>query len=359
MRQFFLIATFIGLSFNAFADSELKQAFNQAYRNYQASEKDGDQDKVYQYAQESYQLGSKLFGEGHLNTANLGINWAIALTKAKETSQAITVMHEAISVLEDKLEDSSMELVVAYETLGDAIPRMDRKKKIKTYNKALKVARDIDNLDPLILADTQTDLGKKLLSLGAKESRIIVDANEVFAEHLKPSAKRLVYSNFYVGKYYLARGRNSKAIEYLSKNLPVFEALDGPTHHLELVSRAYLVQAHEKRGNSDEATEHCIAIGSMKPWDKDQEQTPLYRVNPMYPSSAARFGQEGWVQIAFNVTPTGFVNDLEILDSYGGVDFHKQALKALEQWRYAPKFEDGKAVTSRSRVQLDFKLGKK
>ena len=46
-----------------------------------------------------------------------------------------------------------------------------------------------------------------------------------------------------------------------------------------------------------------------------------------------------------------------IIESSGGKDFHKSALAALKKWRYAPKFEEGKAVNSDASVQLDFKMG--
>ena len=36
--------------------------------------------------------------------------------------------------------------------------------------------------------------------------------------------------------------------------------------------------------------------------------------------------------------------------------FEKEALKAIEKWRYAPKFEDGRAVLAKTKVQLDFKI---
>jgi len=38
--------------------------------------------------------------------------------------------------------------------------------------------------------------------------------------------------------------------------------------------------------------------------------------------------------------------------------FEKEALKALEMWRYAPKFVEGKAVTAKDlKVRLNFTLG--
>jgi len=41
-----------------------------------------------------------------------------------------------------------------------------------------------------------------------------------------------------------------------------------------------------------------------------------------------------------------------------GIRFEKSAVEALAQWRYAPKFEHGKAVAATSKVQLDFKVNR-
>lgn len=58
----------------------------------------------------------------------------------------------------------------------------------------------------------------------------------------------------------------------------------------------------------------------------------------------------------FEVTPTGFVDNVAVLESKGGKAFEVEAIKAMKKWRYAPKFEDGHAVASTTQVQLDFKI---
>lgn len=40
----------------------------------------------------------------------------------------------------------------------------------------------------------------------------------------------------------------------------------------------------------------------------------------------------------------------------GGALFEKESIEALNKWRYAPKFENGKAVEAQSSVQLDYTI---
>ena len=114
----------------------------------------------------------------------------------------------------------------------------------------------------------------------------------------------------------------------------------------------------ETKGKSEEATEHCLAIGRMKPWRDDIEPAPLYRVNPKYPVNYARKSKEGSAIVAFDISPFGFVENARILESDGEL-FEKESLAAIKQWRYAPKFVEGEAVVAKGqKVRLDFRLGR-
>ncbi len=76
----------------------------------------------------------------------------------------------------------------------------------------------------------------------------------------------------------------------------------------------------------------------------------------IYPFSSARRDKSGMVILGFTISKSGTVMDPNIIESRGGSAFEKSSLAVLKQWRYAPKFEDGKAVEAYSTVQLDFKM---
>lgn len=89
----------------------------------------------------------------------------------------------------------------------------------------------------------------------------------------------------------------------------------------------------------------------------DSSEMPLVRIEPQYPRKAAMAGKEGWVQLKFDVTETGSVDNVAILKSKPRRLFDQAAKRALLKWKYKPKVVDGKPQRrSGLVVQLDFKL---
>ena len=64
--------------------------------------------------------------------------------------------------------------------------------------------------------------------------------------------------------------------------------------------------------------------------------TPIKQPPVVYPGSAVRTRQEGWVRVSFVIAPDGSVNDPIVIDSMGGVDFEQSAREAIAGWRFEP-----------------------
>lgn len=91
---------------------------------------------------------------------------------------------------------------------------------------------------------------------------------------------------------------------------------------------------------------------------QDREAVPVVRVNPVYPSSAASRGIEGYVTVRFTIAASGGVDDAAVIDSSPRGVFDREALKAIKRWRYDPKLVDGKPVARpNQKVTLRFELG--
>ena len=84
---------------------------------------------------------------------------------------------------------------------------------------------------------------------------------------------------------------------------------------------------------------------------------PIVRVEPKYPTSAAKDGVEGWVKLSFSITASGTVSNIKVLDSQPKRTFNQAARRALAKWKYKPNIQAGKAQAQDGMmVMLDFKL---
>ncbi len=99
------------------------------------------------------------------------------------------------------------------------------------------------------------------------------------------------------------------------------------------------------------------AVGAGSNPQGNSDVMPLVRIEPQYPIKAARSGKEGWVQLKFDVTATGEVENVSIMQSKPGRIFNQAAKRALLKWKYRPMIVDGKPQMRKGlMVQLDFKI---
>lgn len=90
--------------------------------------------------------------------------------------------------------------------------------------------------------------------------------------------------------------------------------------------------------------------------DIDTAPRPLVQPAPSYPPLARQRGLEGTVELAFVVTATGRVTDVQVVDAQPGTVFVAAARSAVEQWRFEPAQRGGEAVAVRVRIPLQFRL---
>lgn len=89
----------------------------------------------------------------------------------------------------------------------------------------------------------------------------------------------------------------------------------------------------------------------------DGDAVPMVRVPPQYPEKAMQRGIEGRVLIEFTISKGGTVKNPKVIAYEPSKIFNKAALKAVSQWKYNPKIENGKAVEQRGiRIAIPFKL---
>jgi TonB family protein len=77
-------------------------------------------------------------------------------------------------------------------------------------------------------------------------------------------------------------------------------------------------------------------------------------VQPVYPEAARKKGVEGWVELAFTVTPNGTVENVEVRNASPANVFDDAAVRAIRGWRFEPVERDGEKVAQRAMVRLRF-----
>ena len=80
-------------------------------------------------------------------------------------------------------------------------------------------------------------------------------------------------------------------------------------------------------------------------------------VEPRFPADAERAGVSGWVDLEFDVLPTGRVSDVKVIGSQPAKTFDSAAADALKRWQFAPVIRDGQPITQRSKVRIRFQAG--
>tara|TARA_R110002126_G_scaffold43555_6_gene124845 strand:+ start:3790 stop:5118 length:1329 start_codon:yes stop_codon:yes gene_type:complete len=90
---------------------------------------------------------------------------------------------------------------------------------------------------------------------------------------------------------------------------------------------------------------------TKQPADEKAAPQVLKRVNPKYPSDAARAGRFGYVNLRIFVDEDGTVQSVDTLDAFPKGVFEKESIRAVKRWRYEAGTE--KHI---QQVRLDFTL---
>jgi TonB family protein len=359
-----LLAAAVVVSSPVFADSN-SDKFHVAYQAYQSAVDAKNNEQILLMAAQVYKLGESVYAKDSADFAALTMNWARALshntsrTFAQDNDkrqQANALYQQALKIYQHLYGDDSVQLIDAL--LGMAATEKSPTHADSVYRNAIDIAED--SHDQLLAASIKMTAFHDLYGSSAYTRSVrdyAFEAYDVFKEKLAVDAVSRVETEFEVAKIYFIERKYAAAEPLFLDVVKQFSVLKY-SHPYALSAHAMLVRLYQQQNNPDKATEHCQAIGRMTPWKENQEQTPLFRVPPEYPYTAAKRLQDGWVQLEFTIDKDGFVKDPKVLQWEGSKAFEASSIKALERWRYAPKFENGEPVAATSRVQLDYKINR-
>lgn len=90
----------------------------------------------------------------------------------------------------------------------------------------------------------------------------------------------------------------------------------------------------------------------------DRDLVAISKPDPKYPPRALRAGIQGVVTVEFIVTPEGDVRDPKVIKSDPPGVFDDAARDGVLRWKFKPKVVDGRPITRRARLDINFKLKK-
>jgi TonB family protein len=127
-----------------------------------------------------------------------------------------------------------------------------------------------------------------------------------------------------------------------SASEPTVQAIDGaPSAAQSAAPRDELAT----RAETAAATPQDERATSVELVETGLDVLPLVRHNPAYPPEALAQGVDGHVQLEFDITPAGTVENVRVVES-SDARFEESAVEALSQWRYLPRIVAGKRVGS-------------
>lgn len=88
----------------------------------------------------------------------------------------------------------------------------------------------------------------------------------------------------------------------------------------------------------------AISLPPVAAVAQNQQVMPLQRVEPRYPQRALQRNIEGHVTLSFTIDEKGSPVDIQITESEPGKVFEREAIRALERWKYQPMMVDGVAT---------------
>jgi protein TonB len=96
-----------------------------------------------------------------------------------------------------------------------------------------------------------------------------------------------------------------------------------------------------------------IALESAKPIPASALKVATY-VKPVYPPRALERGIEGWVDVEFTVQPDGTTTNVSVAAASHESYFRREAVAAVEQWKFEPRVFMNRAIAQRSYTRIRF-----
>ncbi|MEQ3695556.1 MAG: energy transducer TonB [Pseudomonadales bacterium] len=339
---------------------------NQAHQQYEAAVASGDNSAALESARLAYQLA--VDNSVEISNPDLLItsadNLALLLGSDRRLSvarEALTIISHEVDVIEAHYGDESDKLIqplLDRSTLDNRIRDLDRRSRSRRdINQALDIIDEHYPDESITRAGLLTAVAEVLYySLRDRRSKSVInDAVEIYEAHLPPEDPSRGYAEFLAGKIHYTSGSYQRATEHLEVAKQSYVREDAGRTQMGMATLALLVQSFSQLGEEDLATEYCLAIGRLSPFEGTDNYQPIFKAPAEYPRAASRSHIQGWVTVKYTVDEQGITRNHEVVASaftkngrntaYGG-GLEDAAVDSAKLFRYAPRFINGEAVAT-------------
>jgi periplasmic protein TonB len=104
-----------------------------------------------------------------------------------------------------------------------------------------------------------------------------------------------------------------------------------------------------------EASQNAIAATAAEAGAAQQLKT-TNRVEPVYPATSRRLGEEGTVRLRVLVDQSGKPRDVNVMGSSGFSRLDAAAIEAVKRWKFVAATDGTKSITAWTQVAITFRL---
>ena len=345
MRVLGALATALAFAMAHAGAADAQNDFAVAFNAYHDAMERSHYVEAVAHAERARRLGEEIYDDARV-IATLTYNHGYALAMLGVNRQAVRVLKETRKLMRQAYGPDSAELFRTEMALLNTVPEDEARGQL---TRVLQLASQHLAEDGEAMAELKLNGGMRVW-WDRRAEGLLGEAAETFAR--LGETEREARAEFWIGKIHLGRDRYAQAVESMTT---VVELLPDD-NRTALMARANLVEAYERLGDSDRATEHCLAIGKTVPWTGTADYQPLFKEAPVVPRGAIiRNAAKVFVVLEFTVDEMGFVLDPVVVKSNPGTpavgtrsefirSFHAAAIDAAKEFRYAPRFVDGQPV---------------
>lgn len=369
LKRYLSLATAVAFSLGMSAQTHASE-MTSAYQQYQQAVSAGDTTQAFKYASQAFKSGQQEYAADSDNLFALQYNYAVAAGQSGMYDIAVEQFETLADVAARQFGTLAAKTLATRLDWYKALLQKEQTRKVKLkVSGATLLMRDIlDELEqaatayPADGANMYYMVASTLLQYGSaqfSQQRVADTVNQGLKLAITSWGEqdmRTLEQRYLLGRLSYAAADFNQVVAILEPLTATLDQHLNYTHPLTLQARALMLEAYEHLSQPEKARQHSQHIAQMKPWQAHLEPVLLLHKMPRYPQVATDLTGNTSIKVTFDISAAGNVENVRISDdSAGSKVFRHSAMEAVQQWRYMPRFVDGKAVeTEGMTVSVDF-----